>query len=261
MPALLHKIPEFMLARGLAQQWWGLRTAYNLRTERWVGEGLATYMAARWLEHTYGRGRTFLAWKAPWLPNLSFWEQYIDIPYRQLVADRLDQRMTTSVTETPDRQGLRQIYEKKGALVYAMLHDLLGPQTFQHFLTLLAEAGDHVTSADVRRAAEAASGRDLHWFFQQWVSERVWLDYAVGRVETAPHPVAPDRTVYRSRVEIRRLGAAIMPLTVRLIASDGTTYDTALDGVAQTAVVTWESTTPLVMCRLTRRIPSPTCSA
>ena len=245
VPALLHKVPEFMLARGLAQQWWGLRTAYNLRTERWVGEGLATYMAARWLEHTYGRDRTFLAWKASWLPNLSFWEQYIDILYRQLVADRLDQRMTTSVTETPDRQGLRQIYEKKGALVYAMLHDLLGPQTFQHFLTLLAEAGDHVTSADVRRAAEAASGRDLHWFFQQWVSERVWLDYAVGRVETVPHPVAPDRTVYRSRVEIRRIGAAIMPLTVRLIASDGTTYDTALDGVAQTAVVTWESTTPL----------------
>ena len=129
-----------------------------------------------------------------------------------------------------------------------MLHDLLGPQAFQHFLTLLAEAGDHITSADVRRAAEAASGRDLHWFFQQWVSERVWLDYAVGRVETAPHTEAPGRTMYSSRVEIRRLGEAIMPLTVRLIASDGTIYDTALDGMAQTAVVTWESATPLQGC-------------
>ena len=38
VPALAHKFPEFVLARGLAQQWWGLRTAYNLRTERWVGE-------------------------------------------------------------------------------------------------------------------------------------------------------------------------------------------------------------------------------
>ena len=90
---------------------------------------------------------------------------------RQLVADRLDQRMTTPVDETPDRQGLRQIYEKKGALVYAMLHDLLGDQAFQHFLLLLAEAGGQITSADVRRAAEAVSGRDLHWFFQQWVSD------------------------------------------------------------------------------------------
>ena len=245
VPTLLYKLPEFVLARGLAQQWWGLRTAYNLRTERWVGEGLATYMAARWLESIYGRGRTFLAWKAAWLPNLSFWEQYIDIPYRQLVADRLDQRLTTPLDETPDSQGLRQIYEKKGALVYAMLHDLLGDQAFQHFLTLLAEAGGHIASEDVRRAAEAASGRDLHWFFQQWVSERVWLDYAVGRVETAPHTEAPGRTMYSNRVEIRRLGAAIMPLTVRLIAGDGTIYDTELDGTAQTAVVTWESAAPL----------------
>src|SRR5206468_8848089 len=125
------------------------------------------------------------------------------------------------------------------------LHDLLGEQAFQHFLALLAEAGDHITSADVRRAAEAASVRDLHWFFQQWVNERVWLDYAVGRVETAPHPEASGRTMYRNRVQIYRLGAAIMPLAVRLIASDGTTYDTELDGTAQTAVVTWESAAPL----------------
>jgi Peptidase family M1 domain/Omp85 superfamily domain len=245
VPALLHKLPEFVLARGLAQQWWGLRTAYNLRTERWVGEGLATYMAASWLASTYGRDRTFLAWKASWLPNLSLWEQYIDIPYRQLVADRLDQHMTTPLDETPDRQGLRQIYEKKGAMVYALLHDLLGEQAFQHFLALLAEAGSHITSADVRRAAEAASGRDLHWFFQQWVSERVWLDYAVGRVETVPHTEASGRTMYSNRVEIRRLGEAIMPLTVRLIARDGTVYNTQLDGTAQTAVVTWESAAPL----------------
>ena len=245
VPALLYKLPEFVLARGLAQQWWGLRTAYNLRTERWVGEGLATYIAIRWLESLYGRGRTFLAWKAAWLPNLSFWEQYIDIPYRQLVADRLDQRMMTPLDETPDSQGLRQIYEKKGALVYAMLHDILGDRAFQHFLLLLTEAGDHITSEDVRRAAETASGRDLHWFFQQWVSDRVWLDYAVGRVETAPYTAASGRPMYSNRVEIRRLGAAIMPLTVRLIARDGTLYDTALDGTAQTTVVTWESAAPL----------------
>src|SRR5207237_2125060 len=41
VPALGHKFPEYVVARGLAQQWWGLHTAYNLRTEGWVGEGLA----------------------------------------------------------------------------------------------------------------------------------------------------------------------------------------------------------------------------
>ena len=36
-----------------------------------------------------------------------------------------------------------------------------------------------------------------------------------------------------------------MPLTVRLIAHDGTIYDTALDGAAQTTVVTWGDAAPL----------------
>jgi len=59
--------------------------------------------------------------------------------------------------------------------------------------------GSHITSQDVRQAAEVTSGRDLRWFFQQWVTERVWLDYAVGRVETAPHTDAQGRTGYRNR--------------------------------------------------------------
>jgi hypothetical protein len=245
VPDLLDKLPEYVLARGLAQQYWGLHTAYNLRTDNWLGEGLATYLAVRWLESTYGRGRNLLAWKASWLPNLALWEQVIDIPYRRLVADRLDQRMTTPVDESPDVQRLRDIYEKKGALVYAMLHHLLGDTAFQHFLTLLAATGRHIDSEDVRRAAEAASGRDLRWFFQQWVRDRVWLDYAIGRVETAPHPGADGRTLYQHRVEVQRLGEAVMPLTVRLIATDNSVYDTELDGTAQTAVVTWESAAPL----------------
>src|SRR5205823_5773303 len=130
----IHKFPEYFVARGLAGQWWGLHTAYNRRTERWVGEGLGSYMAMRWLEHTYGRGRTFLSWKGAALPNLSFWEQNIEIPYRELVADRLEQRLDTPVDETRDRQGLRRLHEKKGALIYVMLHDLIGAQSFRHFL-------------------------------------------------------------------------------------------------------------------------------
>ena len=245
VPDLAHKLPEYFVARGVARQWWGLHTAHNPRTEHWVGEGLATYMALRWLEHTYGRGRTFIAWKGTWLPNLSFWEQYIEIPYRELVASRLDQRLTTPLDETPDRQGLRRLYDKKGALIYAMLHDLLGEQAFQHFLHLLLLAESPITTQDVRHAAEAASGRELRWFFQQWVSERAWLDYAVGQVETSPHTDAQGRPAYSHRVTIRRLGEAVMPVTVRFVASDGSVYDTVLDGTAPTTVVTWQSAASL----------------
>lgn len=245
VPDLAHQFPAYLLARTLAKQWWGLQTASNLRTERWIGEGLTTYLAIRWLEATYGKGRTLLAWRGAWLPNLSLWEQTIAIPYRRLVASRLDQSLTMPVEMTPDSLGLRQLYEKKGALIYAMLHDLLGAQGFQQFLQRLTTVGRHLTGEDVRHTAEVVSGRDLAWFFQQWVQERVWLDYAVSGVESTRQAEVQGQPRYQHRVTIRRLGEAVMPLTVRLVASDESIYDTALDGVARTFEVTWQSTAPL----------------
>ena len=34
VPSLARKLVEYHVTRGLAQQWWGLRTAYNLHTQR-----------------------------------------------------------------------------------------------------------------------------------------------------------------------------------------------------------------------------------
>ncbi|MGE3539700.1 MAG: hypothetical protein AB7N91_20005 [Candidatus Tectimicrobiota bacterium] len=250
VPDLGHKFPAYVVARSLVRQWWGLATASNLRTERWIGEGLSTYLAVRWLEATYGRDRTFLAWKGAWLPNLSFWEQRVQLPYRLLVASRLDQPLTTPLEETFDHRGLRQLYDKKGALVFAMLHGLLGEQGFQHFLLRLRQPGKHLTSVDVRYAAEAVSGRDLHWFFQQWVHERAWLDYAVGGVESSAQADHQGAQRYTHRIAIHRLGDAVMPVAVQLVARDGQVYDSEIDGQAVTTVVTWNTTAPLRDIRL-----------
>lgn len=241
VPGLLHKLPEYILARGLAQQWWGLQTAFNLQTERWIGEGLSTYLATRWVEATYGQGRTFLAWKAAWLPNMSLWEQNVLLPYRRLVASRTEQPLNTALDTTPDSLGLRTLYSRKGALIYAMLHDLLGAMGLQHCLQRLRTPSGHITSAEVQQAAEAVSGRDLGWFFQQWVRERAWLDYAVGAVETTPLSEASGQPRYRHRVTIHRLGEAVMPLTVRLIGRDESIYDAEVDGTGRTMEVTWDS--------------------
>jgi hypothetical protein len=247
VPSLARKLAEYFLARGVAQQWWGLRVAYNLNTERWIGEGLATYFALRWLDHQYGSGRNFLTWKGAWLPNLSYREQTVELPYRRLAVSNLDQPMTTPLPTARDVQDVRFLYEKKGALVYAMLHDLLGARVFREFLHALATAGSGtvVTSDAVRRRAEAVSSKDLGWFFRQWVQQGVHLDYAVGRVAVTPQTDAAGRTVYINRVDIRRLGDAVMPLTVRLLATDGGSYETQVAGAARTETVTWQHTAPL----------------
>ena len=247
VPSLLQKFPAYFLARSAAQQWWGLRIAHNVNTERWIGEGLASYMALRWLDEQYGPGRNFLTWQGTWLPNFSYREQAIEVPYRGLAVQHLDETMRTPLPAAVDRDGLRFVYEKKGALVYAMLRDQLGAETFRGFLQLLTTrwAGRVITSQDVVTAAEAASGRDLAWFFEQWVEQRVHLDYAVGQVEVTPQPGPEGHTVYVNQVEIRRVGEAVMPVTVRLVAADGEVYTTRVSGTPRTETVTWRHKSPL----------------
>lgn len=247
LPSLIRKLADFYIARGLAQQQWGLRTAYNLNTSSWIGEGLATYFAMRWLDHQYGQGRNFLTWKSAWLPNFSYRDQGIEVPYRRLAVQRHDQHLTTGVDTTSDIQGLRFLQEKKGALVYDMLHGLLGSDAFRAFLRRLTRtsSGHVITTQEVRQAAEAVSHQDLTWFFQQWVQQRVQLDYAVGSVESTPQPGALETPVYLNKVEIQRLGEAIMPVTIRLTATDGETHDHRIDGIALTETLTWEHGSPL----------------
>lgn len=247
VPDLIHRLVAYFMARGVAQQWWGLRVAYNLHTERWIGEGLTTYLAFRWLDYAYGQGRNFLTWKGTWLPNFSYREQTLDITYRFLAIREHDPHMRTPLAETRDSLGLRFLYEKKGALVYSMLHDLLGAEIFQDFLHLLLTAyrSAVVTTPDVQRAAEAVSGQELAWFFRQWVEQRVKLDYAVGRVEAMPQTDSQGRTVYVNRVEVQRLREAVMPLTVRLLATDGSVYETQISGAARREMVTWQTKAPL----------------
>jgi hypothetical protein len=246
-PALIRKLVEFHLARGVAQQQWGLRTAYNLDTSRWIGEGLSTYFALRWLDEQYGAGRNFLTWKGAWLPNFAYRDQDIEGPYRRLAVRDEEQSLSTPMATSPDQLGLRFLQEKKGALIYAMLHDQLGPDRFRAFLHRLAGAGDAaiVATDDVQRAAEAVSGRDLSQFFQQWVYQKVQLDYAVGQVQITPATDAQGRLSYVNEVEIRRLGDAVMPLTIRLQASDGAVDESRISGTDRSTHVTWRHTAPL----------------
>ena len=259
VPGLLRKLVEFYLARGAAQQQWGLRTAYNLDASRWIGEGLSTYFAFRWLDERYGPGRNFLTWKGAWLPNFAYRDQEIMGPYRRLVVNSRDQALSTPLSTSPDLPGLRFLQEKKGALIYVMLRDQLGPEAFQAFLRRLASLGDAaiIDSDDVQRAAEVASSRDLSKFFRQWARQRTQVDYAVGQVEIISETDAQGGLSYVNRVEIRRLGDAVTPLTVRLRASDGVVDERRLAGADRMAQITWRHAAPLSDVQIDphRRLP------
>ena len=100
----------------------------------------------------------------------------------------------------------------KGALVLRMLRDMLGAETFRAGLREYhtRHRFRNVTGHDFRRAMERVSGRDLGWFFHQWLETTDWLDWGVTGARLAE---AGDGT-YVVTAELERRGPAWMPVVV-----------------------------------------------
>ncbi len=99
----------------------------------------------------------------------------------------------------------------RGSFFFRMLWGLLGDETFRATLRELfaRHALAHVTEGDLRRVAEEVSGRDLAWFFEQWLHTTATLDYGISAATT-------ERTEdgWRTRIEVVRRGEAWMPVTL-----------------------------------------------
>ncbi|MFQ5894052.1 MAG: M1 family metallopeptidase, partial [Nitrospinota bacterium] len=105
-----------------------------------------------------------------------------------------------AVRVTPDREmPLEAFAEKheafendigygKGAMVFHMLRRQVGEDTFWGALrkTVTRFGGRQVTWADFRRLFEAASGQDLRWFFDQWLSRNGGPALALRDVSVRP---------------------------------------------------------------------------
>lgn len=149
---------DWAIVHELAHQWWGNLVTCATWKDFWLNEGIVVYMTAAWKEHAYGRqayqvemdrARSNVAAlrKKGWDRPLAFGGPYPDIGTR------------------------RAVQYSKGALFMEALHGQLGDRAFWAGLRLYtrAHAGGTVTSIDLERAMEKASGRDLRAIFAEWV--------------------------------------------------------------------------------------------
>ncbi|HEU0298629.1 MAG TPA: M1 family aminopeptidase, partial [Longimicrobium sp.] len=101
----------------------------------------------------------------------------------------------------------------KASAVFRMLREMVGHDAFRRILhTFYARHRlRHVTGADFQAVAEEVSGRDLDWFFAQWIQRTDRLDYGIASATTRQ---AGGR--WRTRVEVVRAGEAWMPVVLRV---------------------------------------------
>jgi len=190
-----------LIAHEAAHQWAHAILANNEWREAWLDEGMASFLN-QWFMEAHGR-------PADWGKSLDQLAQGPERDPRRLPV-------ATPAHEFPDYNAYGRATYAKGSAVLYMLRELLGADVFREGLRRYYAANRfrHVSERELREAMESASGRDLGWFFHQWLHTTAQLDYRLGTVETRPR----DGGGWTTTVEVLWTGEAWMPVT---LAVDG----------------------------------------
>ncbi len=148
---------ETLIAHETAHQWFG-----NSATEKdwhhvWLSEGFATYFANLYLEHVYGHDRLVQEEKKDREQVINY---FVKNP-----APVLD----TTITDLMKLLSINA-YQKGGWVLHMLRHEV-GDQNFwkgisQYYTTF---KNSNALTSDFQRIMEEASGKDLSWFFRQWI--------------------------------------------------------------------------------------------
>ena len=199
-----------LVAHEIAHQWFGDAVTEADWDEVWLSEGFATYFTLLYTEHFDGRD-AFVSGLRRSREQVFALEKRL--PGKAVLHDNLADM----------KDVLNNLIYQKGGWTLHMLRGLIGTDPFWAGIRdYYHQYRDrNVTTADFRRIMEQHSGRDLRWFFDQWLTrpghpvlEGTWrFDSATKRIVVDLASVGAGE-VYRLPFEIGILADSASPLRV-----------------------------------------------
>jgi len=148
---------EGLIAHETAHQWFGDAVTTREWPHVWLSEGFATYFAALWTEHAHGDS----AFRADMATMRA---QVLKAPItveKAVIDEGLDdlRRVLNS-----------NVYQKAGFVLH-MLRREIGDSSFYRGIRRYYATYRHgnALTDDLQREFERTSGRNLQWFFDQWM--------------------------------------------------------------------------------------------
>jgi hypothetical protein len=215
-------------------------TAYNpsYLSLRYAGVPITWFLSSvRYFMDSINRGEVFLSTKRDYILR-NAWDFYDTTSY--------------GVNSYP-----------RTAITLRTLQKILGDKTFAKIMRAYFERWRfrHPSTNDFRAVVNEVAGRDMNWFFDQFVYSSNLLDYAVDSVSSEKvrmsvgvfdgaggkhFEVTPeDRkkaekkdsqkkknegTMYESEVTVRRLGEVVVPVDVLVVFENGERFSATFDG-------------------------------
>ncbi len=147
-----------LVAHELAHQWWGDYLTCRNWSELWLNEGFATYFESLYERHMDGDD----AYRIDMMKNQARAK-------RSSSNDRPNAMVETFID--PNSRGRSNAVYVKGSSVLYMLHHQLGEELWwkamNHYIQ--KHAYGLVDTHDLMMAIREATGKNMDWFFQQWV--------------------------------------------------------------------------------------------
>jgi tetratricopeptide (TPR) repeat protein len=154
--ALTSGIDE-RLSREVAYQWWGQAVGLRSFDDTWLSQGLAEFSTLLYEKDNSNESQYTQTMQAELEKALAF-EQSASISRAPQDLD----------DQTP---AYRSVVFYKGALIFNMLRQLVGDEKFDKLLRdyYVKYQGKNVKMDDFEAMASLAAGRDLRFFFGQWL--------------------------------------------------------------------------------------------
>lgn len=205
---------EDLVSHELAHSWFGNLVTCRNWAELWLNEGFATLMEAVFRERTYGRANYILKIKQDAAEYMA---------YESSESAKRHGLFNTLADPFDDDSMFDAITYQKGGAVLHTLREELGDETFWKGVRyyLKEHSFKNVETKDLRNAMERVSGRDLGWFFRQWMYQTGYPKLRVRqrydrRKRTLTLDLQQTQTVRKTAPE-----AFILPLEVLIKTRTG----------------------------------------
>ena len=149
---------EWLAAHEFAHQWWGNMVTCRDWNHFWLNEGIATFMAAAYLEHRFGR--------AAYMREIDSYRAN----YEKVRDAGKDKSLVFPDWNRPTREDRTLVYDK-GAYVLHLLREEMGERAFWNGIKIFTRRhfGKSVITSDFVSAMEQAHGKSLQPFFTKWI--------------------------------------------------------------------------------------------
>jgi len=231
VPSIEKREDQFwVLTHEFGHEWFPMMVGSDERRYPWMDEGFNTFI-------DYGSAEGYFRGTA-----------YGDTVRRELLSaaqiSAVPGNEQPLIDKPVEQRDLAWAAYQKPALMLTVLRDaVLGKDTFERALREYVARWKfkHPQPVDFFRTFENVAGRDLDWFWREWVYTTARLDQAVDSVR-----IAGDTTL----ISLSNRGQMVLPVTLELRFADGTsetrTYPIELWNLGNKATARVGTTKPVV---------------